>query len=174
MPVLNHHHCKNFSLLLIRAQVGTHYSRCISTGPEKRGITTFLRMLPTLLLKQLSMCIALIPTVGISKIHIHEAAQAGWLQSVLNTVGRSCPGSGLCICLCSISWSSFWSISPVCLSSWVTSSVSATPPSLLSPRDSLGAHYIPLSRYWWVQHLLIHAGCSQLLSFLSLLVKWPA
>lgn len=30
-------------------------------------------MLPTLLLIQLSMCTALIPTAGISKIHIHKA-----------------------------------------------------------------------------------------------------
>lgn len=73
-------------------------------------------------------------------------APAGWLHSVLNTVGRSYPGAGLCIRLCGISWSSLWPISPVLLGPWVTSSVSATPPILVSPRDSLRTCYIPLSR----------------------------
>lgn len=145
--MFNHHHCKNFSLLLIRAQIGTHYSRCIFTGPEKRGITTFPRTLPTLLLIQLSMCAALIPRAGISKIHIHKGMFRLVDSSlVLTTVGRAYPGAGLCVPLCSILWSSFWPISPVCLGPWVTSSVSATPPSLVSPRDSLRACYLPLSR----------------------------
>lgn len=147
LPVLNHHHCKSFSLLLIRDQIGTHYSRCISTGPEKRGITTFPRTLLTLLLIQLSMCTALIPRAGISKIHSHKATPWQVDSSlVLSTGGSSSPGAGLCIPLCSISWSPLWPISPVLLGPWVTSSVSATPPSLVSPRDSLRARYIPLSR----------------------------
>lgn len=70
---------------------------------------------------------------------------AGWLQFVLKTVGRSYPGARLCIHVCNISWSSFWAISSVLLGPWVTSNISATPPSLVSPRDSLGARYILLS-----------------------------